>query len=147
MLVHSLTSLLLLVPLATLAQVQTSFVQNLNDIAHVYEKDIQTFTNGQSAQIQCTVVKISIQDAYDKTQYAFTQLQFGDNGHGVAGGSCSAVANAFNQTAACGIDFFDTPIGPAFACSQTWKTNQKRSDLKLGGFLYQSYQSWELSFS
>ncbi|KAJ1709393.1 hypothetical protein NYO67_8468 [Aspergillus flavus] len=143
MLVHSLASLLLLAPLATLAQVQTSFVQNMDDITHVYKQGMQAFTKGHSAQSQYIVVKIRIQQAYEKTDYAYTELRYGDNYRGLESRSCSAVANAFNQTAASGIDFFDTLIGPAFACSQTSKTNQKRSDLKLGDYLYRSYDYWK----
>jgi hypothetical protein len=83
MLVHSLTSLLLLAPLATLAQVQTSFVQNVDDIKHVYQEGMQAFKKGHSAQSQYIVVKIRIQQAYEKTDYAYSQLRYGDNDHGL----------------------------------------------------------------
>lgn len=83
MLVHSLTSLLLLAPLAILAQVQTSFVQNVDDITQIYKEGIQAFTKGNSAQIQYTVVKIRIQQAYETTAYAYSQLRHGDNHHGL----------------------------------------------------------------
>ncbi|KAJ6107850.1 hypothetical protein N7523_009173 [Penicillium sp. IBT 18751x] len=129
MLIHSLTSLLLLAPLATLAQVQTSFVQNVNDITHAYEKGMQAFTKSHSAQSQYIVVKHNIQQAYEKTDYAYTELRYGDNGQGL--------------TAASGLDFFNTLIGPAFACSQTSKSNQKTLNLKLGDYLYRSYDFWK----
>ncbi|KAJ5540803.1 hypothetical protein N7494_005879 [Penicillium frequentans] len=138
MLVHSLASLLLLAPLAALAQVQTSFVQNVNDITQVYEKGTQVFARSHSAETQYIGVKIYIDQAYEKTFYAYSQLRFGDNNNGLV---------PSHQTAASGLKFFDTLIGPTFACSPTSKTNQKNSDLKLGGFLYRSYDFWNVSFS
>ncbi|KAF3394003.1 hypothetical protein F1880_005268 [Penicillium rolfsii] len=129
MLIYSLTSLLLFAPLAILAQVQTSFVQNLDDITNAYQEGIQAFTKGRDAMTQYILVKIQIQQAYEQTAHAYTELRFGDRGHGL--------------TAATGIDFFDALIGPTFACSQTSKTNQKKLNLKLGDYLKRSYGFWE----
>ncbi|QRD89983.1 hypothetical protein F9C07_3777 [Aspergillus flavus] len=93
MLVHSLASLLLLAPLATLAQVQTSFVQNVDDITHVYKQGMQAFTKGHSAQSQYIVVKIRIQQAYEKTDYAYTELRYGDNYRGLVWRKCSSYSS------------------------------------------------------
>ncbi|CAI7662503.1 unnamed protein product [Penicillium pancosmium] len=133
MLVHSLISLLVLAPLATLAQVQTTFARDLNDIKNVYDKGMQAITKGHDADSQYIYVKFLIREAYQKTDYAFVELRNGDNRHGLW---------YSYQTAASGINFFDPLIDPAFACSQTPKNNQKNHNLKLDDFLYRSYNNW-----
>jgi len=95
MFAHSLISLLILAPLATLAQVQTNFLQNVNDITHVYENSMRTFTRGHSAQSQYIVVKINIQQAYEKTVYAYTELRYGDNHHGLVWKKCSSSSSVY----------------------------------------------------
>jgi hypothetical protein len=71
MLVKFLAALLLLAPLGILAQVQTSFVRDVNDITQAYEDGIKTFSwKSRSPRSMYFAVKFDIDEVSYRTCHA-----------------------------------------------------------------------------